>query len=165
MCVSTHNCQNVWFSNKYAGRFILWGGGLSLFQNLKKCHKVLSHIQKNGKQMLMQLIPLTSPKPHFYWLQWDHSCVCTGWGVGSRISLFNNLQSCSISPSWITAQSQKKKNRNAFSLNMTEHMNSTFSQLGFNFLNVFERYHPFWGCSSFWFQNITENFKLFRVTA
>lgn len=98
--------------------------------------------------------------------------VLAGAG-GSRISLFNNLQSCSISPLWITAQSQNKKNEMLFfwicQNTLIPHFHSlisTFQMFVKNSIpseDVPVSIHQY-----FWCQHITENFKkikLFSMTS
>lgn len=176
MCISIHNCVNVWISNKYAGRSILLVGNYAfpkfLFLNAKGFFLMF---RRMANKYLCKWPPLQKKpeKPHFYWIQWEHSHVCACWGRGSRISLFNNLQSCSISPLWITAQSQNKKNEMLFfwicQNTLIPHFHSlisTFQMFVKNSIpseDVPVSIHQY-----FWCQHITENFKkikLFSVTS
>lgn len=81
------------------------------------------------------------------------SALAEAWG--GRIPLFNNLQSCSISPSRITAQSQNKKELKCFFYEYDRthefHIFTWFSywNLGFNFLKCFQTISSLLGCSNF----------------
>lgn len=109
-------------------------GELRFFQKFFRCQKVPSHIQKNGKQMLMQLMTSYTPKTPFLLTSVRPLlCLCL-LGHGGVEFFFSII--CRVA-GFLYPESQHslriKKKLNAFSLNMTEDTNSTVSQLDFHF--------------------------------